>query len=75
MKTLNLSSAGMNSTQAAVPHARVIKAIEEQSVQPAVTLNGVYYFDLEPVERIHEQVTQPRAAGRRERAAAVAASA
>jgi len=45
-----------------------LAAIEELQLTPAVTLNGVRYFDAESVERIQERInhhgaTAPAAAG------------
>jgi hypothetical protein len=64
MTNVNLTSTGMIATQAAVPHARILRAIDELRLVPAVVLNGVRYFDTEAVERIHEQVAQQRQRGR-----------
>ena len=45
MTNLNLTSTGMLATQAGVPHARILKAIDELHLAPNVMLNGVRYFD------------------------------
>ena len=52
----NLTSTGMISTQAGVPHTRVLKVIDELRIPPAMTLNNVRYFDSKAVERIYDRV-------------------
>ena len=60
MTNVNLISTGKLATEAGVPHARILKAIDELRLVPAVTLNSDRYFDANGVERIEEKLARQR---------------
>jgi len=60
---LHLRSLGQLTADVQRPYAALARAVEEQHIKPAVTIDGVPYFDADAVERITNAVlSTPRVA-------------
>jgi hypothetical protein len=63
---LHLRSLGQLTADVQRPYATLARAVEAHRIKPAVTIDGVRYFDADAVERITNAVLSTPRVARRE---------